>query len=83
MNAHTERQRAMYGSADPPRPDPEQLRRQLADCRLSLSSMIAEAANRPTPERLERLSIQLQGVARLAGSLRTELLAEARDGAAA
>jgi len=59
--------------------EPEVMRRQLADCGEFVASVIAEGARAPTPERLESLAIQLQGVARLASSLRCALIAEARN----
>jgi hypothetical protein len=62
------------------RPDTEAMRRQLAECSESVGNMIAEAAHSPTPERLELLAIQLQGVARLASVYRSALIAEARNG---
>jgi hypothetical protein len=66
--------RNLFGTTSPTRPDTEALRRQLADCGESAAGMIAEAARAPSPDRLEQLSIQLQGISRLASNLRVALM---------
>lgn len=57
-------------------PDFPTLRRQLAEAADHVAAAIADAANRPSPERLERVGIQLHGVARLAQQLHAALPSE-------
>lgn len=65
------------------KPDAEGLRRDLANQADAIAAAIAEAANRPTAERVEQLAIRLDAVRRLALTYRAELLAGGGPNAAA
>lgn len=66
----------LFGKPQPPKPDPETLRKQLADVGETLGGWVIDAARAPNEERLESLAIALQGIARLAGALRAAMIAE-------
>jgi len=66
--------RALYGSPMPKPDHAEALRRQLAEAPDYFGATLADAANRPTPERMERVIRDASGIAAIAGRLRAALL---------
>ena len=62
-------------------PDAERLRRDLAQQADAIAAVIAEAANRPTPARLEQCAHQLEAVRHLAMSYRAVLRSETEGNA--
>lgn len=72
--------RALYDSPMPTPDHEEALRRQLAEAPDHFGATLADAANRPTPERMERVIREAFGVATIASRLRAALLREGGAG---
>lgn len=79
--AATDRMRALYGTPAPTPVGTELLRRQLGELPDHIGAAIADAANRPTLQKLDALVMQLGAAMRLAQQLRQALAAEI-DGSA-